>query len=166
MTSQGFKLTGVGKSYGTCRALDGLSVEIALGVHTAILGPSGGGKSTLLRLLAGLETPTEGSISLDGARLSDRERLIVPPHQRGMAMVFQDLALWPNLTVAQNIGLGLSGLSLSKGEVADRANEALDLCDIAALSERLPGQLSGGQQQRAALARAIAVRRFRERISP
>jgi iron(III) transport system ATP-binding protein len=157
MTDRGFECIAVSKSYAGTAALDQVSLRIPAGPHTAILGPSGCGKSTLLRLLAGLETPTAGSILLDGQTISTAGRILRPPHQRGVAMLFQDLALWPNLTARENVRLGLAGLRLSRRDSFRRAGEALALCGIADLADRFPRQLSGGQQQRAALARALAV---------
>jgi iron(III) transport system ATP-binding protein len=153
----GFEFVDVSKCYSGKPALAHVSMRIPVGPHTAILGPSGCGKSTVLRLLAGLEQPTTGSILLNGQTLSTAQRIIRPPHERGIAMLFQDLALWPNLTTRENIRLGLAGLRLTRQESSHRLREALELCGIADLADRYPSQLSGGQQQRAALARAIAV---------
>lgn len=158
MSGQGFELVDVSKRFTAALALDRVSVTIAAGPHTSILGPSGCGKSTLLRLLAGLDAPTAGSILLDGRTISTIGRIVLPPEKRGVAMVFQDLALWPNLTTRENIALGLAGARLTRQELCRRIQEALDLCGIADVADRLPGQLSGGQQQRTALARAIALR--------
>lgn len=157
MSDGGFEFIDVSKSYAGKSALAHVSMRIPAGPHSAILGPSGCGKSTVLRLLAGLEEPTAGSILLDAQTISTAGRMLRPPHQRGVAMLFQDLALWPNLTTRENIRLGLAGLRLSRPESSSRIGEALDLCGIADLADHYPSQLSGGQQQRAALARAIAV---------
>lgn len=157
MNDSGFEVIDVSKSYSGKLALAHVSMRIPAGPHMAILGPSGCGKSTVLRLLAGLEEPTAGSILLDGQTISTAGRIIRPPHQRGIAMLFQDLALWPNLTTRENIRLGLAGLCLTRQESSRRIRQALELCGIADLADRYPSQLSGGQQQRAALARAIAV---------
>lgn len=157
MSDGGFEFIDVSKSYAGKSALAHVSMRIPAGPHSAILGPSGCGKSTVLRLLAGLEAPTAGSILLDAQTISTAARILRPPHLRGVAMLFQDLALWPNLTTRENIRLGLAGLRLSRQESSHRIHEVLDLCGIADLADRLPSQLSGGQQQRAALARAIAV---------
>jgi ABC-type sugar transport system ATPase subunit len=138
--------------------LSELSFTIAGGEHIALLGPSGCGKSTTLRLMAGLEAPSAGQILLDGNVVSETCRIRQPPHRLGIAMVFQDLALWPNLTVKENVLLGLAGAALSRREAAERAREALALCAIETWAERQPGHISGGQQQRVALARAIAAR--------
>jgi ABC-type Fe3+/spermidine/putrescine transport system ATPase subunit len=157
MSDKGFEFVAVSKSYAGKLALAHVSLRIQAGSHTALLGPSGCGKSTILRLLAGLETPTAGSILLDGQAISTAGRVLRPPHQRGVAMLFQDLALWPNLTARENVRLGLAGLRLGRHESSRRTRESLELCGIADLADRLPSQLSGGQQQRVALARAMAV---------
>jgi ABC-type Fe3+/spermidine/putrescine transport system ATPase subunit len=127
------------------------------GEHTALLGPSGSGKSTLLRVLAGLEAPTSGDVFLAGAHASSARHVLVPPHERHIAMVFQDLALWPSLSVLDNVMLGLDSCRLSRPDRRSRARAALELARIAELADRLPATLSGGEQQRVALARAIAV---------
>jgi ABC-type Fe3+/spermidine/putrescine transport system ATPase subunit len=151
------ELVGIRKSYGQSTVLDALSLKLAAGVNTALVGPSGCGKSTLLRLLAGLEEPDDGTILVDSRLASAPGRIVVPPHQRGISMVFQDLALWPNLTAQGNVLLGLSGAH-SHNDARRRAAEALSLCGIESLAARKPAELSGGQQQRVALARAVAAR--------
>ena len=157
MSYSGFEFVGVSKVYAGISALTNVCIRIPTGPHSAVLGPSGCGKSTTLRLLAGLEEPTSGSILLDGQTISAAGRVIRPPYQRGVAMLFQDLALWPNLTTRENIRLGLAGRRLTRHELSRRIREALELCCITDLADRYPSQLSGGQQQFAALARAIAV---------
>ena len=158
MSSSQVEFRAVSKTYGARWVLHDMSFTIATGVHTVILGPSGGGKSTILRLLAGLDAPSAGEVWLDGRLASQPQRVVTPPHQRDIAMVFQDLALWPNLTARENVLLGLSGARLLKQAAKKRADEALARCSIASLAERKPGTLSGGEQQRVALARALAVR--------
>ena len=158
MNHSQFELRSVSKRYDGMDALSDVSLTLRAGDHTALLGPSGSGKSTALRLLAGLESPDAGEVWLNGSVVSERGRIIVPPHRRGIALVFQDQALWPNLSVRDNVLLGLTGLRLSRHEARTRADEALLLCGIESLVGRKPGQISGGQQQRVALARAIAVR--------
>lgn len=158
MTTGRFEFRAVSKRYGAVAALTGLSCILEPGQHTALLGPSGCGKSTFLRLLCGLEPPSSGEVLLDGQVISAADRIVLSPHRRGLSMVFQDLALWPNLTVLGNVLLGLAGTELSRAKASQRAEEALTLCRIGELARRKPGQLSGGQQQRVALARAIAVR--------
>ena len=116
MSSSGFDFRAVSKTYDERRVLSGVSFTISAGEHLAILGPSGCGKSTVLRLLAGLETPSAGQVLLDGGVVSQSNTILKPPHLRGVAMVFQDLALWPNLSVMDNVLLGLSGAGLAKPE--------------------------------------------------
>jgi iron(III) transport system ATP-binding protein len=146
------------KDHGKTPVLKEFSFTMKAGNHQALVGPSGCGKSTLLRLIAGLETPDSGQVYIAGELVTDGPHLLQPPHQRGLSMVFQDLALWPNLTVRQNIGMALSAAPLSRTEKRLRIDESIVLCQIEGLEERKPGQLSGGQQQRAALARALAAR--------
>ena len=157
MNKHTFEFRSVSKIFGETLALKEVSFTIQAGVHLAITGPSGCGKSTALRLLAGLDAPDRGEIYSDGILVSFAGRIVVPAHKRDLAMVFQDLALWPNLSVFENVMLGLSHKEGSASEKKDRAIEALKLCSIERLLARKPGQLSGGQQQRLALARAIAV---------
>ena len=138
--------------------LEDADFEVAPGASIALLGSSGSGKSTLLRIIAGLETPERGEVAIDGRPATRDGRLLVTPHHRGVAMVFQDLALWPNLTVSGNVRLGLSGSDLPRRRLRARVEEALAMCGIEDLADRRPGTLSGGQQQRVALARALASR--------
>jgi ABC-type Fe3+/spermidine/putrescine transport system ATPase subunit len=158
MSGQRFEFRSIGKRYGSTEALCDVSFTVTAGEHLALLGPSGSGKSTALRLLAGLEAPDAGSILLNDVPVSEPGRIILAPHRRGISLVFQDLALWPNLSAHANVMMGLSGLALSRREAQTRTNEALSLCGIAELAARKPAAMSGGQQQRVALARAIAVR--------
>ncbi len=153
-----FEFCSVSKLYDGHPALNDVSFSIMAGEHTAILGPTACGKSTALRVLAGLDTPSNGEVVLGETVVSRADTILVPPHRRGVAMVFQDLALWPNLSVIENVLLGQSGTGLSRHEAKARANEALMRCGIKSLANRLPGTLSGGQQQRVALARALAPR--------
>lgn len=151
-----FEFSNVSKKYGSHLALSGVSFSITAGERVAIIGPSGSGKSTILRLLAGFESPDEGAIRLDGKVISEPGIIRVPPHQRNISMVFQDLALWPNLSVFENVLLGIPGSQKPKMERARLAEQALFTCQISELSNRKPNQLSGGQQQRVALSRALA----------
>ena len=151
-------IRNVSMAYGRLRVCQRISLTILRGEHLALLGPSGCGKSTVLRILTGLAAPTEGEVWIGGRLASSPERVLVPPHRRGMAMVFQDLALWPNLSALQNVALGLSGSDLASEVRGRRAAEALEACGIGDLARRRPDSLSGGQQQRVALARALAVR--------
>jgi ABC-type Fe3+/spermidine/putrescine transport system ATPase subunit len=158
MTGARFEICSLWKSYGATKALRDVSFSVTSGEHLAVLGPSGSGKSTALRLLAGLEAPDAGSVLLNDVPVSEPGRILLPPHRRGISLVFQDLALWPNLSAHANVMMGLSGLALSRREARLRTREALSLCGIEELADRKPGTMSGGQQQRVALARAIAVR--------
>ena len=158
MSDTTFAFESVSRVFGNHPALSDVSIRLKPGRHTAILGPSGCGKTTLLRLLAGLDAPTTGRITMNGKPASMPGRIIIPPHRRRIAMVFQDLALWPNLRVMDNVLLALSGSGLGRREARHRADESLMRCGIADLAKRKPGELSGGQQQRVALARAVAAR--------
>ncbi|MAY87552.1 MAG: ABC transporter ATP-binding protein [Pseudooceanicola sp.] len=140
------------KTYGSFTALDGVSIEIEKGEFVCLLGPSGCGKTTLLRLIAGLTDLDSGDITLEGASLAD-----LPARKRGFGIVFQSYSLFPNMTVAENIGYGLKIRGAPKGDIASRVKDLLELVKLPQVADKLPGQLSGGQQQRIALARAIAV---------
>lgn len=159
MNGINFEFENVTRRFNNHTALSDVSLRFEPGLHTAILGPSGCGKSTLLRLLAGLDAPSSGRILMNGRSASEPGHVIVPPHRRQIAMVFQDLALWPNLRVIDNVVLALSGAGFVRKEVHRRAEEALARCRIVDLAARKPGELSGGQQQRVALARAVAANR-------
>ena len=141
------------KRFGGFTALDGLSLDIFEREFFALLGPSGCGKTTLLRLLAGFETPDEGRVVLAGEDLAG-----VPPYRRPVNMMFQSYALFPHLTVAGNVAFGLKQDGLPKDEIAARVDEMLALVQLSGLAERRPDQLSGGQRQRVALARSLAKR--------
>jgi ABC-type Fe3+/spermidine/putrescine transport system ATPase subunit len=156
MTASGFELRAVGLRRDGASVLDDLTLGLPQRTRTAVVGPSGAGKSTLLRLLAGLEAPTDGQILLDGAVVSNPREVVVAPHQRTVSMVFQDLALWPNLSALGNVMLALSGSGLPSGARRERAVAVLDLVGVGHLAGRLPDTLSGGEQQRVALARALA----------
>jgi iron(III) transport system ATP-binding protein len=133
-------------------AVQDVNLEIQKGELVTLLGPSGCGKTTTLRMVAGFEFPTEGKIALDGVEINS-----LPPHQRGMSMVFQSYALFPHLTVFENIAYGLNVQRLSKKNIAERVGRVLDLVHLEGYGDRAPGQLSGGQQQRVALARALVM---------
>jgi putative spermidine/putrescine transport system ATP-binding protein len=133
-------------------ALRGLDLEIRRGEFIALLGPSGCGKSTALNCIAGLQPLTSGSIYLDDQRID-----VLPPEKRGFGMVFQNYALFPHMTVLENVGFGLKMQGVSREETKRRAREALQLVQLVGHENKLPGQLSGGQQQRVAIARAIVI---------
>jgi iron(III) transport system ATP-binding protein len=151
-------LTDVTKRFGPHRAVDGVSLEAAAGEALVILGPSGCGKTTLLRLISGLEVPDAGEIWLDGRKVAGARRSIVPPHQRGIGFVFQDLALWPHLTVRRNLEFVLQSAKVPRAEQISRTRDILGLLRIEQLDARYPHELSGGEQQRVALARALVAR--------
>jgi ABC-type Fe3+/spermidine/putrescine transport system ATPase subunit len=146
----------VARRVGSHQAVEGVTFDVAKGEAIAILGPSGSGKTTLLRLIAGLETPDRGEISLDGVRVAADGRSIVPPYQRRIGFVFQDLALWPHMTVQQQLEFVLGSLKVARSARPARIKDALTLVRIDHLASRYPHQLSGGEQQRAALARTLA----------
>jgi lactose/L-arabinose transport system ATP-binding protein len=144
------ELHGVGKSYGAVRVIEGLDLRIDDGTFTVFVGPSGCGKSTLLRMIAGLEEITTGEVHIDGRRVNDAD-----PIERGVAMVFQNYALYPHMTVEQNIGFSLRMARLGKAEIVERVRIAAATLQIEPLLKRKPSQLSGGQRQRVAIGRAI-----------
>ncbi len=148
-------VTNVTKRFGSHLAVESVSLQVAIGDAVVILGPSGCGKTTLLRLVAGLETPDSGEISLSGTKVAGLGRSMVPPHQRGIGFVFQDLALWPHLTVWKNLAFVLGSVKTARADRAERIHQALNLVRIEPLSARYPHELSGGEQQRVALARAL-----------
>ena len=155
MTTAAIALINVTKRFGAHAALDGVSIDIATGETAVVLGPSGCGKTTLLRVIAGLEVPDGGEILVDGTTVAARGRVLVPPHQRRLGFVFQDLALWPHLTVRENLDFVLQSGKVSRSQRQARAHEVLRLVRVDSLSARYPHELSGGEQQRVALARAI-----------
>ena len=141
------------KSFGSIPVLRDVSLEIEPGELFFLLGPSGCGKTTLLRIVAGFEAPGGGDLLFDGRFVNP-----LPPHLRNVGMVFQNYALWPHLTVSQNVGYGLEVQKVEPGERRRRVDEVLEWVRMGGLGDRLPGQLSGGQQQRVALARALVIR--------
>jgi putative spermidine/putrescine transport system ATP-binding protein len=146
-------LDGVVKRFGDVVAVDGVSLDIRPGEFFSLLGPSGSGKTTCLRMIAGFEQPTSGRILLDGRDVSD-----LPPFERDVNTVFQDYALFPHMTVAQNVGYGLMVRKLPTSERTSRVADALAMVRLEHLGDRKPGQLSGGQRQRVALARSLVMR--------
>jgi putrescine transport system ATP-binding protein len=147
------RIETVVKNFGTFRAVDRLSLDIKAGEFFALLGPSGCGKTTLLRMLAGFETPDEGRILLDGKDIAQ-----VLPHQRPVNMMFQNYALFPHLSVRNNIAFGLKRAAMPGSEIDSRVAELVALLKLEGLEQRKPDQLSGGQKQRVALARSLARR--------
>src|ERR1700744_3216012 len=147
------KLDSRTKRFAQATAVDEISVEIQAGEFFSLLGPSGCGKTTTLRMVAGFEPPPAGKIMLDGADVAK-----LPPHRRNVNTVFQSYALFPFLTVAENVEFGMRFKSVPKSERAQRVAEALELVQLSGLEKRRPNQLSGGQQQRVALARALVLR--------
>lgn len=155
MSSAFLRLSEVTKRYGDRRAVDRVSIDVTAGESVVVLGPSGCGKTTLLRLIAGLALPDEGDIWLDGRLVASARRNILPPHDRRLGFVFQDLALWPHLTVRKNLDFVTTSLQVPKAERAAKTDEALSLVRLETLADRYPHELSGGEQQRVALARAL-----------
>jgi len=147
------RIEGVVKSFGGSRAVDGVSLEIRAGEFFALLGPSGCGKTTLLRMLAGFEAPDEGRILLAGEDIAP-----VLPHHRPVNMMFQNYALFPHLSVRDNIAFGLKRAGMARADIAARVAEMVALVKLEGLEKRKPDQLSGGQRQRVALARSLARR--------
>ena len=145
-------IRGVSKRFGTAVALDRAGLDVADGSLTALLGPSGGGKSTLLRVIAGLETPDEGTVSIGGTDVTRQ-----PPQRRGVGFCFQHYAAFRHMTVRENVAFGLKVRHRPRAEIRARVAELLDLVRLGDLADRYPAQLSGGQRQRMALARALAV---------
>ncbi len=140
----------VSKSFGLMTVVDDLDLSIGKGEFVSMLGPSGSGKTTLLMMLAGFEKPTSGEISVGGKRVDG-----LPPYKRNMGVVFQNYALFPHMTIAENVAFPLKMRGVSRSQIADRVKKALDMVQLGAFHGRKPIQLSGGQQQRVALARAL-----------
>jgi ABC-type Fe3+/spermidine/putrescine transport system ATPase subunit len=147
------ELDHVTKRFGTSAAVDDVSLTIPRGSFATLLGPSGCGKTTTLRMIAGFYDPDAGDIRLSGRRIND-----LPAHRRGAAMVFQDYALFPHMTVRDNVGYGLTVQGVSAAEKKKRVDETLEFVGLGKLGDRWPSQLSGGQQQRVAVGRALVVR--------
>src|SRR6476619_1784043 len=147
------KLRSLCKRFGDAVAVDGIDLDMPAGEFFTMVGPSGCGKTTTLRMIAGFERPTSGEILLDGADVGQ-----TPPHRRNVNTVFQSYALFPHLSVADNVAFGLKYKKVTKAERATAVSEALALVQLTGFEKRTPGQLSGGQQQRVALARALVLR--------
>ncbi|MEQ1707955.1 MAG: ABC transporter ATP-binding protein [Terricaulis sp.] len=147
------RFENITKRYGKVVAVENVNLEIREGEFFALLGPSGCGKTTLLRMLAGFETPTEGRVFIDG-----RDVAALPPNKRPVNMVFQSYAVFPHMKVSDNVAYGLKMDGVEAGEIKRRVDEALDLVKLGGFGDRMPDQLSGGQRQRVALARALVKR--------
>ncbi|HTN64818.1 MAG TPA: ABC transporter ATP-binding protein, partial [Burkholderiaceae bacterium] len=141
------------KRYGATTAADHIDLDILNGEFLTLLGSSGCGKTTLMRMIAGLETADSGAVVIDG-----REVTHLPPRQRRLGMVFQQYSLFPHMTIGENVGYGLRAQRTPESQIKARVDEMLELVQLPHLRDRKPGQLSGGQQQRVALARALATR--------
>lgn len=147
------RISGISKTYKELTVLDSVDLDIHGGEFLTLLGASGSGKSTLLNIIAGFVKPSGGTIEVDGVEMSR-----LPPHKRGLGMVFQHYALFPHMSVAENVAFPLKRLRVPKAEVTRRVAEALDMVDLGRMAARKPTEISGGQQQRVALARAIVFR--------
>lgn len=154
LDGKSISLSGITKAWGNPPAVDHVDLEIAAGQFTALLGPSGCGKSTTLRIIAGLEYPDSGTVTIGGMDVT-----ALPPAKRNIAMVFQSYALFPHLSVAENITFGLRTRRVPAGERAERLKRTADMLELTPFLDRKPAQLSGGQQQRVALGRAIIAER-------
>jgi ABC-type Fe3+/spermidine/putrescine transport system ATPase subunit len=152
----GIQLKGVSKQYGAVKVVHEINLDVAEGEFIVLLGPSGCGKTTTLRCIAGLENVSGGEILMDGKVISSAE-ISVPPEKREIGMVFQSYAIWPHMTVGENVAFGLKLKKLPKAEITTRVTAALELVGLGAVRDRSASQLSGGQQQRVALARATVL---------
>jgi iron(III) transport system ATP-binding protein len=150
-------LRGVTKCYGSAVALDDVSLNIGQGLLVSLLGPSGCGKTTALRLVAGFVEPTAGEIAIGDRVVSSRNRML-PPERRNVSMVFQSYALWPHMTVAENVAYGLTLRKVDRNTIRKKVDAILATTKLSDLAVRYPGELSGGQQQRVAAARALVSR--------
>jgi iron(III) transport system ATP-binding protein len=150
-------LNRVSRRFGAVTAVDAFDLALETGEFVSLLGPSGCGKTTTLRMIAGFLEPSDGTIEMDGEVISSPASSL-PPEKRKMSMIFQSYAIWPNMTVAENVGFGLEVRRLARAEIRSRVDHILDIVHMTALRDRYPAELSGGQQQRVALARAIVVK--------
>lgn len=150
MTDCRIRFENISKSYGDFKVIDGLNLDIGKGEFVSLLGPSGSGKTTLLMMLAGFESPSSGTIYVDGKPIN-----AVPSYKRNMGVVFQNYALFPHMTVGENVAFPLQMRGVGRGEIGKLVDKVLDMVQLSTMHERKPSQLSGGQQQRVALARAL-----------
>lgn len=150
-------LQNLSRRFNDFTAVDNVNLEFQDGEFVSLLGPSGCGKTTMLRMIAGFVNPTSGTIELDGTVLSS-PRSVIPPEGRQMSMIFQSYAIWPNMTVSENVAFGLHVRKTPESEVKKRVQDILELVQLGHLRDRYPSELSGGQQQRVSLARAIVIR--------
>ena len=150
------RIVNLRMSYGSVRVFDGINLLVPDGTLLALLGPSGCGKSTMLQLIAGFERPSAGEIWAGDQCLSSSATM-VPTERRGISMVFQNYAVWPHMTVAENVAFGLKIQRLTQSDLSRKLARALQMVRLETLRDRYPAELSGGQQQRVALARALAV---------
>lgn len=158
MTTEGVAVLGIGKRFGGSRVLDNVSLEIAPGEIVALLGPSGCGKTTTLRCLAGLEVPDEGRITIGTRVVFDaHQRLVVPTEKRNVGMMFQSYAIWPHMTIFENVAYGLRVQGVASREIEQRVHEGLQAVNLGGKASRFPATLSGGEQQRVALARSMVT---------
>ena len=146
------ELDAVGRDFGSFTALHDIDLQIAAGEFAALLGPSGCGKTTTLRLIAGFDSPSRGRIRIGGRDVTD-----LPPNRRKLGMVFQNYALFPHMTVAENIGFGLKMAGMGRSDIEARVRRMLDMIHLGQHGDRMPAQLSGGQQQRVAIARSLVT---------
>jgi iron(III) transport system ATP-binding protein len=158
VTAPAIAVSNVFKRLGSHEALSDVSLEVDDGSAVVVLGPSGCGKTTLLRVVGGLEVPDRGTVAIRGVTVAENGRTLVPPYQRGIGFVFQDLALWPHLTAARNLQFVLDAIGTPRSEQPSRITDALGLVRVEPLARRYPHELSGGEQQRVALARALVSR--------
>ena len=146
------RVENLGKDFGSVRALNDVSFSVPAGSYFVLLGPSGGGKTTLLRLIGGFERPTRGKVMLMGTDVTD-----LPPNKRGSSMVFQSYALFPHMNVEKNVGYGLKLRKIPRDDLREKVNGMLELVGLQGLNNRMPNELSGGQQQRVQLARSLVL---------
>ena len=150
------QLKGLTKKFADLVVVDDLNLTLRAGEFVSLLGPSGCGKTTTLRMIAGFVTPTAGTVEMDGKQMSSATSSL-PPEKRRMSMIFQSYALWPNMTVEQNVAFGLKMRKVAKDEAKRRVGQILNVVQLGHLAARYPNELSGGQQQRVSLARALVV---------